>query len=146
MNFSCQESCGGKCCTLSWREESPFVFLTRGDQYRLAQYLDRPLEFFSERAVFTSTRFSDKPTMQYFLKKDGNKCKFFLEGKCGVYPARPTQCRTFPYWPENIVKGDFKDDIAASCPGIGRGTDSWAKGSLAAQREVDRELSENVIR
>lgn len=144
MKFACQSSCGGRCCSQSWRDDSPHVFLTRGDQYRLSSFLDRPLEVFAERAAFETTRFSKEPTVQWILKLDQGRCKFLNEGKCGVYSARPTQCRTYPYWPEHMKGQEFSKEVKESCPGVGHGTDVWAKGLLAAQREADRELSGNV--
>lgn len=145
MKFSCKESCGGKCCTLNWKGQQSFVFLTRSDRRRLAQFLDRPEEFFASKSVFESTRFSSVKTQQYHLKMNGNDCKFFRDGQCGVYAARPTQCRTFPYWPENLKNGEWTEAVKAECPGVGQGASAWALGLLAAQREADHELEGNTI-
>ncbi len=46
----------------------------------------------------------------------------FLQGKlCGIYEVRPTQCRTFPFWPE-VLRSE-KNWIATGkeCEGIGQG-------------------------
>jgi Fe-S-cluster containining protein len=29
-------------------------------------------------------------------------CAFLDGARCTVYEARPTQCRTFPFWKENL--------------------------------------------
>jgi Fe-S-cluster containining protein len=48
-------------------------------------------------------------------------CIFLSENRCSVYPVRPLQCRTFPFWPEN-VKSDHRWKLtAALCPGINQG-------------------------
>ena len=41
--------------------------------------------------------------------------------RCSVYPARPTQCRTFPFWRSSVVEGEWTDEVRALCEGIGRG-------------------------
>jgi Fe-S-cluster containining protein len=48
-------------------------------------------------------------------------CRFLAPCGCAVYAARPTQCRTFPFWPE--ILEDKKEVTAAAkyCPGIGQG-------------------------
>ncbi len=46
----------------------------------------------------------------------------FLDGhKCGVYEARPLQCRTWPFWPENLEKKAWDRDVAPFCAGVGKG-------------------------
>jgi uncharacterized protein len=49
-------------------------------------------------------------------------CVFLAkDGKCGVYRARPTQCRTFPFWRENLDAKVWRDEIAPGCEGVGEG-------------------------
>ena len=46
----------------------------------------------------------------------------FLEGaRCTVYEARPSQCGTFPFWPENLKSRADWDELGTFCPGIGQG-------------------------
>ncbi|MCH9627208.1 MAG: hypothetical protein S4CHLAM2_08430 [Chlamydiales bacterium] len=45
-------------------------------------------------------------------------CVFLKDKKCQVYGARPTQCRTFPWWPENIQSEASWEQTARSCEGI----------------------------
>jgi len=40
---------------------------------------------------------------------------------CGLYEDRPLQCRTFPWWPENLESPKAWARAARSCEGIGRG-------------------------
>jgi len=43
----------------------------------------------------------------------------FLEGKsCSVYEARPTQCRTYPFWPQHISGSNEWTSEAHRCEGI----------------------------
>jgi Fe-S-cluster containining protein len=41
--------------------------------------------------------------------------------QCVIYPVRPGQCRTWPFWPENLLGPDEWYRAALRCPGINRG-------------------------
>ncbi len=44
----------------------------------------------------------------------------FLRGKlCTVYPVRPKQCKTFPWWKENLSSPEEWQETASRCEGIG---------------------------
>lgn len=63
------------------------------------------------------------------LTSHGYDCVFLdrdtVPGKavCGIYDARPKQCRTWPFWPENLESRAAWDDVrrATPCPGMGHG-------------------------
>ncbi len=59
-------------------------------------------------------------------------CVFWQHG-CKVYPVRPTQCRTFPFWPEHLAAPEAWDEVAAVSPGVNR-------GRLYARAEIQRLL------
>jgi hypothetical protein len=40
---------------------------------------------------------------------------------CRVYEARPTQCKTWPFWPENLKSKRAWDRAARTCPGMNQG-------------------------
>ena len=40
---------------------------------------------------------------------------------CHIYPVRPAQCRTFPFWDENLQERRYWDAAAKDCPGMNRG-------------------------
>ena len=40
---------------------------------------------------------------------------------CTIYPVRPNQCRTWPFWPENLATPNTFNDLTNRCPGINRG-------------------------
>jgi hypothetical protein len=40
---------------------------------------------------------------------------------CRIYPVRPTQCRTWPFWPGNLDTFNDWCHVASKCPGINRG-------------------------
>jgi len=39
---------------------------------------------------------------------------------CGIYSVRPLQCRTWPFWPENIRSESAWKRAGKGCPGINR--------------------------
>lgn len=46
-------------------------------------------------------------------------CIFLRDGKyCTVYGARPKQCRTFPFWPENLESKEAWEKCKKRCEGI----------------------------
>jgi uncharacterized protein len=45
-------------------------------------------------------------------------CIFLKEKLCQVYAARPRQCRTFPWWPEQLKSREDWEEVARRCEGI----------------------------
>ena len=143
MKFECQSSCGGKCCTAQWdKGERPFVFLTKEDKARLSKALNFRFMHFIERKEFISTRFKSTRSLQYVLKLNAaGRCPFLDNGKCGIYENRPTQCRTFPFWPEYRDKAQF-DKLKEICPGVGKGEEKTGPDLFDEQFFADYELRE----
>ncbi len=52
-----------------------------------------------------------------FLDRDSQPGKTL----CRVYLARPAQCRTWPFWPENLLHPRDWQRAARTCPGIDHG-------------------------
>lgn len=56
------------------------------------------------------------------LKDRGESdCIFLEKNHCMVYEARPLQCRTFPFWPENLKSAYRWNLVKQECPGIDQG-------------------------
>lgn len=47
---------------------------------------------------------------------DNYDCIFLKDKKCQLYKSRPTQCRTFPFWPENLKSPKHWNEV--ECEGI----------------------------
>ena len=45
----------------------------------------------------------------------------FWDDGCTVDEVRPTQCRTFPFWPENLETPGAWEAVIHQCPGVGEG-------------------------
>ena len=58
----------------------------------------------------------------------GNDCVFLDRGTepgkalCRVYRSRPSQCRTWPFWKENLRSPKSWDRATRTCPGMNTGT------------------------
>ena len=51
-----------------------------------------------------------------------NPCPFYAEEQgCTIYAGRPTQCRTWPFWPEVVRRRASWEKAGVECEGIGRG-------------------------
>jgi Fe-S-cluster containining protein len=49
-------------------------------------------------------------------------CVFWRRGEgCAVYEARPTQCRTWPFWDRNLATPESWAHTCEVCPGSGQG-------------------------
>jgi Fe-S-cluster containining protein len=116
LRFECQPDCG-QCCTADVREGN--VFLEPDDVVRLAEALALSARAFARR--YTSSEYGEL----VLVMDDGGNCQFLKDGRCGVHEARPLQCRTYPFLPED---GFTPAESAYTwrrekkfCPGIGKG-------------------------
>ncbi len=48
------------------------------------------------------------------------RCLFYDDG-CSIYPVRPDQCKTYPFWFENLRSVKKWRRLSRECPGIGCG-------------------------
>jgi Fe-S-cluster containining protein len=110
IRFQCQGS--GKCCAS--RGSYGFVYLTLADRRRLAAFLNMPTREFTRR-------YCRKTDGYFHLTGPEPDCIFLAGKRCSVYAARPIQCRTWPFWPENMSPKAWNREVASFCPGVGRG-------------------------
>jgi len=58
-------------------------------------------------------------------EKTNYDCVFLQINKsaysCKIYPARPAQCGTFPFWPEILENRSSWEEYSLSCPGMNTG-------------------------
>lgn len=121
LRFQCTQC--GNCCT----GPTGFVWFTEEEGQALARKLGVSEEnFYRHYAHQVEGQWSlnERETVH------GMDCIFLdresVPGKaiCGVYDARPTQCRTWPFWPENL-KSERNWKLVqrnTPCPGMGNGT------------------------
>lgn len=110
IRFECQGS--GKCCTS--RGSYGYVYLTLEDRRRFARHFKIPTASFTKK-------YCENTQGHFHLRSPEKDCEFLKDKQCSVYKARPSQCRTWPFWPENMQAKTWKREIAAFCPGVGKG-------------------------
>jgi Fe-S-cluster containining protein len=108
MRFECQPGCTA-CC-----EQQGFVYLTEEDITRLAKYVKLTQTAFEVRYVYRT-----KNQRRLRVPRHA-QCEFLKDGGCSVHPAKPLQCRAFPFWPELLNKRGW-EKTGKWCPGIGKG-------------------------
>ncbi len=82
---------------------------------RAAAFLRLSVEEFEARYAYRTRK-----TVR-LRKPRSSPCYFLHEDGCAIHPAKPTQCRLFPFWPELLEDPRAWKSTAAWCPGIGRG-------------------------
>ncbi len=53
-----------------------------------------------------------------FLRRKQYKCVFLIDNGCLIQSIKPSQCKTWPFWKENVFKNRFKGSILRKCKGI----------------------------
>lgn len=91
------------------------MYLTEDDVARAARFLDMTAEAFEKRYVYRTRN------LRRLRIPRGSLCRFLRADGCSIHPAKPTQCRIFPFWPELTENRREWRQTAAWCPGIGKG-------------------------
>ena len=128
IRFACR-GCGGCCLT---RGRYGYVYVSLPERRRLARHLGLAAGTFTRR-------YCEKAHGFFHLRSIGADCVFLEGNRCRVHRARPEQCKTWPFWPENMTKTVWKRDIAAGCPGIGQ-------GPRFTPRQIERHLRNEAKR
>ena len=129
IRFECQGS--ANCCVS--RSSYGYVYLSKKDINRLSKFLKLSIIDFLE--VYCKK--TNGLTHLKEIKKNGD-CLFLEKKKCTIYKGRPSQCRTWPFWKENINAKIWNQDIATFCPGIG-------KGKLVKKNTITKKIIEDLL-
>jgi uncharacterized protein len=109
FRFVCQPGCVN-CC-----QRPGDVFLTNADRDRIAAWLGLDAAEFERR-------YCERSGGELRLSIPArDSCHFLLEGGCAIHDVKPLQCRTFPFWPENVTHKRAWKSLSQFCPGIGVG-------------------------
>ncbi len=115
LNFECL-GCGN-CCA---GPDEGFIWTSSEEAERIAKFLEMPPGRF--RRKYLKRLFNRSSIIEDAATKD---CVFLTKhGKgrgCKIYPVRPNQCRTWPFWTSNLHSPDTWNEAAVRCPGINRG-------------------------
>ncbi len=115
LHFECVRC--GKCCS---GPGEGYIWVTRPEIRFIADYLKIPVgelrNRYLKRIGMRLSIIEDKTTRDcIFLERIGG------EKKCRIYPVRPNQCRTWPFWSSNLLSSNSWNETAMKCDGINRG-------------------------
>lgn len=128
LHFECT-GCGN-CCTGS----PGYVWLNDEEIVKIAEYLKITIQEFSRRFLrLVNGNFSLLENHHTF------DCVFFKDKRCQIYPVRPTQCRTFPWWPKHLESREAWIEAAKYCEGIRLSAPLVALEAIEQQKSVQQE-------
>ncbi|MGD2095880.1 MAG: YkgJ family cysteine cluster protein [Phycisphaerales bacterium] len=115
LHFECVEC--GRCCS---GPGEGYIWVTKPEIELIADFLKiKPSELRRKylRRVSLRTTIIEHPTTRdcIFLQNNAGR------KLCMIYPVRPSQCRSWPFWPENLTNSNDWNRAAQKCPGINRG-------------------------
>jgi Fe-S-cluster containining protein len=109
IRFQCRRC--GACCT----GDPGIIRISNPEILMLADFL--------KMTASDLTRIHLRPITSGFsiAEEADGRCRFYDQG-CRIYPVRPLQCRTYPFW-FNLMRASRQWEKAMKeCPGIGNGT------------------------
>ncbi|MEM9166469.1 MAG: YkgJ family cysteine cluster protein [Planctomycetota bacterium] len=133
LRFECTQC--GACCTGA----PGYVRFTDEEADAMAAKLGL------DRAAFVERFTHDTPAGRSLRERKtrfGYDCVFLdrdaVPGKavCGLYDARPMQCRTWPFWKSNLSGERAWQGASKGCPGIDRGERATDPAAIRAQRDA----------
>jgi Fe-S-cluster containining protein len=149
LNFTCTQC--GNCCTGG----PGFVWISMEEIGRLAEFLKlTSQEVLKKYCRKIGGRISLKelktPAGKYdciFLKeipapqaskdlKPGEPIPLMRRG-CAIYPVRPLQCRTWPFWDSNLADKRMWEFASKKCPGMSHGSRHFTRMQIETLRNAE---------
>lgn len=101
----------------------------------ISKYLDLSPEKFTAKYV----RMIDKK-MALLEHPTNYDCVFLKDKKCQIYQERPIQCRTFPWWQQNLRSKEDWERAAVYCEGINK------EAPLVPANQIEEQLAQQNAR
>ena len=114
LRFRCTQC--GNCCGGA----PGYVWVNRQHIREIARFLSDPDEWLGREHL-------RRVGFRYSLTERANGDCIFLtrngrgEAGCRIYPVRPPQCRTWPFWSANLRSRAAWEAAAKTCPGMNVG-------------------------
>lgn len=126
LPFTCTRC--GNCCT----GEPGYVWVNDEELAAIAELRGEPLE--EVIGLYTKTERNGRSLRE----KPNGDCVFYDRKQgCTIYPVRPRQCQTWPFWESNLRTREAWRRTQEKCPGA-------SHGELIPVEEITRRLK--VIR
>ncbi len=125
LQFECSQC--GDCCTGG----PGYVWVNDAEIEAMAQFTNMSVEQFE--SVYVRQVGLRKSLREY----TSGDCVFLdnQQRGCSIYPVRPRQCRTWPFWDSNLRTPEDWQATCDFCPGSGR-------GRLYSIEEIDQRRGE----
>lgn len=108
IRFECQRC--GACCT----GEPGIIRVDQAEIVCIAEYVSVRVSSFIDTYLYPWGG-------GYSIREHSDGRCFFYDKGCTIYPVRPQQCKTFPFWFENLRAIKNWRRTSRECPGIGCG-------------------------
>ncbi len=146
LDFTCTQC--GNCCTGG----PGFVWISENEIQRLADFLH--LDVLSTLKKY-ARRVGGRVTLKEKLNHGSHDCIFldeidavrfdpragheirYRKRICKIYDVRPLQCRTWPFWPENLQSHEAWQLAARRCHGMNRPGRRFNPDKIHAIRDAD---------
>ena len=104
------ETCLGRCCS----GESGYIYVTKNEIENISTLLKMDIKEFVQKYLFKKMY---KYSIKEVLYENSYECIFYdrESNGCKIYDARPTQCKTFPFWDYYKTR---VEELKLECPGI----------------------------
>ena len=133
LQFSCRRC--GRCCRV--HGDYAYVYLAGDEAERIGAHLGLASREFEQR-------YCKRLEGYRVLRFQGEECCFLDGDACRVYPVRPLQCRTWPFWSENLDEWVWSEEVAEICPGVNRGRLHTAGEIRERAGELERRFGSEV--
>ena len=115
LNFECQQC--GRCCSGA---DAGYIWVTKPEIKLIADFLKVPVgqlcQKYIKRSGLRCTIIEQPVTKDcIFLQEIGG------QKGCVIYPVRPSQCRTWPFWSDNLTNPNAWNRANEKCGGINCG-------------------------
>jgi hypothetical protein len=115
LHFECGQC--GKCCS---GPDEGYIWVTKDEIRFIADYLKISTDDLAKKYLMRVG-----PRITIIERPLVNDCIFLevINGRktCKIYPVRPNQCRTWPFWNSNLHNSNAWNRAAEKCRGINRG-------------------------
>ncbi len=145
LSFTCTQC--GNCCTGG----PGFVWMSDVEIERLAAHLGLSVQ---QTLKQYCRRIGGRISLKERLNRGNHDCIFLRETEatrfderagrevryskrtCQIYEVRPLQCRTWPFWPENLESEKAWKQAARICPGMSRPGRHFTREQIEAIRDA----------
>ena len=148
LKFTCSQC--GNCCTGG----PGFVWISREEIGRLAEFLRLTAnqvidqycrkidghfslkEYRNARGEYDCAFLKEEKVERPSSGTNGDETVVLTRRGCTIYPVRPLQCRTWPFWDGNLASRQAWDRAAQRCHGMNHGHRHFTREQIEALRDA----------